>query len=171
MRRDLRYRAHQSRATQSPRRTRSIRQACRPSAVPRSSKAVFPETDATSVARFEHAGGIPPIYRTSASEAMLPSAHTAIVALKATHGRIPATRHWPRVPRRFWHVGPMAPEPRHRAGSLDPGRTGRRRRLRDQPPQHRYRWRNATQASAPAGMAGRARFWTSNASCLARSAR
>jgi aspartyl-tRNA(Asn)/glutamyl-tRNA(Gln) amidotransferase subunit A len=37
-----------------------------------------------------------------------PSAHTGIVALKATHGRIPATGHWPRVPRRFWHVGPMA---------------------------------------------------------------
>jgi aspartyl-tRNA(Asn)/glutamyl-tRNA(Gln) amidotransferase subunit A len=37
-----------------------------------------------------------------------PSAHTGIVALKATHGRIPATGHWPQVPRRFWHVGPMA---------------------------------------------------------------
>jgi len=30
------------------------------------------------------------------------------VALKATHGRIPMTGLWPRVPRRFWHVGPMA---------------------------------------------------------------
>jgi aspartyl-tRNA(Asn)/glutamyl-tRNA(Gln) amidotransferase subunit A len=28
--------------------------------------------------------------------------------LKATHGRIPMTGIWPRVPRRFWHVGPMA---------------------------------------------------------------
>jgi aspartyl-tRNA(Asn)/glutamyl-tRNA(Gln) amidotransferase subunit A len=37
-----------------------------------------------------------------------PAAHTGIVALKATHGRIPATGHWPEVPRRFWHVGPMA---------------------------------------------------------------
>lgn len=37
-----------------------------------------------------------------------PSAHTGIVALKATHGRIPTTGHWPEVPRRFWHVGPMA---------------------------------------------------------------
>jgi len=37
-----------------------------------------------------------------------PSAHTGIVALKPTHGRIPVTGHWPQVPRRFWHVGPMA---------------------------------------------------------------
>jgi aspartyl-tRNA(Asn)/glutamyl-tRNA(Gln) amidotransferase subunit A len=37
-----------------------------------------------------------------------PAAHTGIVALKATHGRIPVTGHWPQVPRRFWHVGPMA---------------------------------------------------------------
>ena len=37
-----------------------------------------------------------------------PAAHTGIVALKATHGRIPMTGLWPRVPRRFWHVGPMA---------------------------------------------------------------
>jgi len=37
-----------------------------------------------------------------------PAADTGIVGLKATHGRIPATGHWPRVPRRFWHVGPMA---------------------------------------------------------------
>lgn len=37
-----------------------------------------------------------------------PAAHTGIVALKPTHGRIPMTGVWPRVPRRFWHVGPMA---------------------------------------------------------------
>ncbi|KQO05436.1 glutamyl-tRNA(Gln) amidotransferase subunit A [Agreia sp. Leaf244] len=37
-----------------------------------------------------------------------PAAHTGIVALKASHGRIPMTGLWPRVPRRFWHVGPMA---------------------------------------------------------------
>jgi aspartyl-tRNA(Asn)/glutamyl-tRNA(Gln) amidotransferase subunit A len=37
-----------------------------------------------------------------------PAAHTGIVGFKATHGRLPATGHWPRVPRRFWHVGPMA---------------------------------------------------------------
>ena len=37
-----------------------------------------------------------------------PAAHTGIVGLKATHGRVPATGHWPRVPRRLWHIGPMA---------------------------------------------------------------
>src|SRR6266436_1963982 len=37
-----------------------------------------------------------------------PAAHTGIVGLKATHGRIPMTGIFPRVPRRFWHVGPMA---------------------------------------------------------------
>jgi aspartyl-tRNA(Asn)/glutamyl-tRNA(Gln) amidotransferase subunit A len=37
-----------------------------------------------------------------------PAAMTGIVALKATHGRIPMTGLWPQVPRRFWHVGPMA---------------------------------------------------------------
>jgi aspartyl-tRNA(Asn)/glutamyl-tRNA(Gln) amidotransferase subunit A len=37
-----------------------------------------------------------------------PAAQTGIVALKATHGQIPMTGIWPRVPRRFWHVGPMA---------------------------------------------------------------
>jgi len=37
-----------------------------------------------------------------------PAAQTGIVSLKATHGRIPMTGIWPRVPRRFWHVAPMA---------------------------------------------------------------
>ena len=37
-----------------------------------------------------------------------PAANTGIIGLKATHGRIPMTGIWPRVPRRFWHVGPMA---------------------------------------------------------------
>lgn len=37
-----------------------------------------------------------------------PAAHTGIVGFKATHGRVPMTGHWPRVPRRFWHMGPMA---------------------------------------------------------------
>jgi len=37
-----------------------------------------------------------------------PAAQTGIVSLKATHGRIPMTGIWPRAPRRFWHVGPMA---------------------------------------------------------------
>jgi len=47
-----------------------------------------------------------------------PAAHTGIVAIKATHGRIPTTGHWPKVPRRFWHVGPMAKTVRD--GSLQP---------------------------------------------------
>src|SRR6201996_8621013 len=37
-----------------------------------------------------------------------PAAHTGIVGLKATHGRVPLTGHFPQVPRRFWHIGPMA---------------------------------------------------------------
>ncbi|UQD73389.1 amidase [Bradyrhizobium japonicum] len=37
-----------------------------------------------------------------------PAAHAGIVGFKATHGRMPMTGHWPRVPRRFWHIGPMA---------------------------------------------------------------
>lgn len=37
-----------------------------------------------------------------------PAAQTGIVSLKASHGRIPMTGIWPRAPRRFWHVGPMA---------------------------------------------------------------
>ncbi|WP_263366192.1 amidase family protein [Edaphobacter bradus] len=37
-----------------------------------------------------------------------PAAHTGIVSLKATHGRVPMTGIWPPEPRRFWHVGPMA---------------------------------------------------------------
>ena len=37
-----------------------------------------------------------------------PAAHTGIVGFKPTNGRVPLTGHWPRVPRRFWHIGPMA---------------------------------------------------------------
>ncbi|MBB3971846.1 amidase [Hansschlegelia beijingensis] len=37
-----------------------------------------------------------------------PAAQTGIVSLKATHGRVPMTGVYPRAPRRFWHVGPMA---------------------------------------------------------------
>ena len=37
-----------------------------------------------------------------------PAGHTGIVGFKPTHGRVPMTGHWPRVPRRFWHIGPMA---------------------------------------------------------------
>lgn len=37
-----------------------------------------------------------------------PAAFTGIAALKATHGRIPYTGHYPTVTSRWWHVGPMA---------------------------------------------------------------
>jgi aspartyl-tRNA(Asn)/glutamyl-tRNA(Gln) amidotransferase subunit A len=37
-----------------------------------------------------------------------PAAFTGIAALKATHGRIPYTGHYPNVTQRWWHVGPMA---------------------------------------------------------------
>lgn len=37
-----------------------------------------------------------------------PAALTGIVALKATHGRVPYTGHWPEALSRFWHIGPMA---------------------------------------------------------------
>lgn len=118
-----------------------------------------PDTDATSVARMKHAGGIllaktnlPEFSYSTESDNLLtgrtnnpwnlnrtpggssggesaaiaagmsplglgsdlaisvrgPAAHTGIVALKATHGRIPMTGVWPRAPRRDWHAGPMA---------------------------------------------------------------
>jgi aspartyl-tRNA(Asn)/glutamyl-tRNA(Gln) amidotransferase subunit A len=37
-----------------------------------------------------------------------PAALTGIVGLKATHGRIPYTGHWPEVLNRYFHIGPMA---------------------------------------------------------------
>ncbi|MEU1799540.1 amidase [Streptomyces sp. NPDC019937] len=37
-----------------------------------------------------------------------PAHDTGILALKATRGRVPITGHWPQVPSRYWHVGPMA---------------------------------------------------------------
>jgi aspartyl-tRNA(Asn)/glutamyl-tRNA(Gln) amidotransferase subunit A len=37
-----------------------------------------------------------------------PAAFTGIAALKATHGRIPYTGHYPTVTSHWWHVGPMA---------------------------------------------------------------
>ena len=37
-----------------------------------------------------------------------PAAYCGIVGLKATHGRVPLTGHWPDVLLRFMHVGPMA---------------------------------------------------------------
>lgn len=47
-----------------------------------------------------------------------PAHDTGIVALKATRGRIPVTGHWPEVPRRYWHVGPMARSVRDIAAAL-----------------------------------------------------
>jgi len=47
-----------------------------------------------------------------------PAHDTGIVALKATRGRIPITGHWPRVPARYWHVGPMARSVRDIATAL-----------------------------------------------------
>ncbi len=37
-----------------------------------------------------------------------PAALTGIVGLKATHGRIPYTGHWPEVLGRLWQIGPLA---------------------------------------------------------------
>jgi aspartyl-tRNA(Asn)/glutamyl-tRNA(Gln) amidotransferase subunit A len=37
-----------------------------------------------------------------------PAAFTGISSIKATHGRIPYTGHFPRVLSRWWHIGPMA---------------------------------------------------------------
>lgn len=37
-----------------------------------------------------------------------PAAFTGIAALKATHGRVPYTGHFPTAMSRWWHVGPMA---------------------------------------------------------------
>jgi aspartyl-tRNA(Asn)/glutamyl-tRNA(Gln) amidotransferase subunit A len=91
-----------------------------------------PDADATSVGRLKKAGGIllaktnlPEFSYWIESDNLLsgrsnnpwdldaisvrgPAAQTGIVSLKATHGRVPMTGIWPRAPRRFWHVGPMA---------------------------------------------------------------
>jgi aspartyl-tRNA(Asn)/glutamyl-tRNA(Gln) amidotransferase subunit A len=120
---------------------------------------VIPDKDATAVARFKAAGGIP-LMKTNlpefsawtesdnrvtgrtnnpwnlertpggssggesaalaagmspigiGSDVMIsvrgPAAFTGVAALKATHGRIPYTGHYPRVTSHWWHVGPMA---------------------------------------------------------------
>ncbi|MCX4729024.1 amidase [Streptomyces sp. NBC_01306] len=41
-----------------------------------------------------------------------PAADTGIASIKPTHGRVPMTGHFPAVPRRWWHAGPMAPSVR-----------------------------------------------------------
>jgi aspartyl-tRNA(Asn)/glutamyl-tRNA(Gln) amidotransferase subunit A len=72
-----------------------------------------------------------------------PAANTGIVSLKATHGRIPMTGLWPRVPRRFWHVGPMARTVRDIALAYSlPRRTGRRGWLFNKPAQAGHRHGN-----------------------------
>lgn len=119
----------------------------------------IPDTDATAVARFKAAGGIP-LAKTNIPEfaswtesdnlltgrtnnpwnlertaggstggegAMIaaglspigigsdvaisvrgPAAFNGVAALKATHGRIPYTGHFPTAMSKYWHVGPMA---------------------------------------------------------------
>lgn len=47
-----------------------------------------------------------------------PAHDTGITALKAARARIPVTGHWPEVPRRYWHVGPMARSVRDIAAAL-----------------------------------------------------
>lgn len=82
----------------------------------------IPRTDATAVARFKAAGG-----STGGEAAMIaaglspigigsdvaisvrgPAAFNGIAALKATHGRVPYTGHFPTAMSKYWHVGPMA---------------------------------------------------------------
>ncbi len=48
-----------------------------------------------------------------------PAALTGIVALKATHGRVPYTGHWPEALSRYWHIGPMARSVRDVAAAFD----------------------------------------------------
>lgn len=36
-----------------------------------------------------------------------PAADTGIASIKSAHGRVPMTGHFPAVPRRWWHAGPM----------------------------------------------------------------
>ena len=48
-----------------------------------------------------------------------PAHYCGVVGLKATHGRIPLTGHWPNSLRRFWHVGPLARSIRDAALALN----------------------------------------------------
>jgi Asp-tRNA(Asn)/Glu-tRNA(Gln) amidotransferase A subunit family amidase len=48
-----------------------------------------------------------------------PAALTGIVGLKATHGRIPYTGHFPNFLSRYWHIGPMARSVRDVTTMLD----------------------------------------------------
>jgi aspartyl-tRNA(Asn)/glutamyl-tRNA(Gln) amidotransferase subunit A len=61
-----------------------------------------------------------------------PAAQTGISSIKATHGRVPMTGIYPRAPRRFWHVGPMARSIRDLALAFSQlaGPDGRSRRAR-----------------------------------------
>ena len=88
-----------------------------------------------------------------------PAAQTGITSMKPTHGRVPMTGIWPRAPRRFWHVGPMARSVRDVALAFSAtGRAGRARRVRQQ---HRRlrRWpRPRARPGAPRRLDGRTRF-------------
>ncbi len=48
-----------------------------------------------------------------------PAHFTGVAALKPTRSRVPITGHWPRVPGRYWHVGPMARSVRDLALAFD----------------------------------------------------
>jgi len=85
-----------------------------------------------------------------------PAAQTGIVALKATHGRVPMTGIWPRAPRRFWHVGPMARSVRDLALAGPTARTPSRPASANSMPE----W-----GARPAGSCGLA-GWSSPASGL-----
>src|SRR6266704_1452480 len=51
-----------------------------------------------------------------------PAALTGIVGLKATHGRVPYTGHWPEVLNRYFHIGPLARSVRDITTANDPCR-------------------------------------------------
>jgi aspartyl-tRNA(Asn)/glutamyl-tRNA(Gln) amidotransferase subunit A len=65
-----------------------------------------------------------------------PAHNTGIAAVKPTRGRIPITGHWPEVPARYWHIGPMARSVRDLALALGilAGPDGRDGHVRHAPP-------------------------------------